>query len=234
MTADSLISCLEEVFNPLKANEKYHFFQAEKGGYGEGDHFCGVSNPICRALVRKYRKMPIEEVEKLVYGTWHETRLCGLLILVDQYKKGNLTERESIVALYTQASTDRMINNWDLVDLSAPGIVGLHEMLYHTGIIRRFSTSRNMWENRIAVVATMPLIKNDDFGLTLELVAKYLTHPHDLMHKACGWMLREVGKRDTAVLTYFLKQHKDAMPRTTLRYAIEHFPEAERKIWLAR
>ncbi len=234
MTAASLVNWLAENGNPQDAQGKCRFFRAEKGGYGEGDRFCGVSNPECRVLVREYRKLQLEEVGKLLYEAWHEARLCGLLILVEQYKHGQWAERKPIVDLYIKASTDRRINNWDLVDLSAPGIVGLHEMLYHTGIIRRFAASRDMWKNRIAIVSTLPLIKRKDFELTFELVKQYLTHPHDLMHKACGWMLREVGKQDRDSLSSFLNEFKDAMPRTMLRYAIEHYPEAQRKEFMRR
>lgn len=234
MTAASLVNWLVENGNPQNAHEKCRFFRTGKGGHGEGDRYCGVSNPECRTLVREYRKLPLEEVGKLLYESWHEARLCGLLILVEQYRHGQWAERKPIVDLYIKASTDRRINNWDLVDLSAPGIVGLHEMLYHTGIIRRFSASHDMWKNRIAIVSTLPLIKRKDFELTFELVKQYLPHPHDLMHKACGWMLREVGKQDRDSLTAFLNEFKDAMPRTMLRYAIEHYPEAQRKEFMRR
>lgn len=234
MTADSIVHILEKQYDPEKARGRLRFFKAEKGGYAEGDRFCGTSNPECRKIAKEFRDLPLSETEKLLYETWHEARFCGLLILVDQYKKGHWPERKAIIDLYIKASTDKRINNWDLVDLSAPGIVGLHEFLYHTGIIRRFSMSKNMWKNRIAVVSTLPLIKKHDFDLTFELVKKYLTHPHDLMHKSCGWMLREVGKQDRDALTAFLNEYRLQMPRTMLRYAIEHYPEEQRQQFMQK
>lgn len=233
-TAEALIECLKGLRNPVRAQVQFKFFKAEKGGYGEGDQFFGVNNPACRTLVKQFRCMPLAEVEKLAYSAWHEARLCGLLILVDQYKRGTADMRQRIVDLYVQASSDNKINNWDLVDFSAPWIVGSHEVLYGTGIIRRLAASRNMWKNRIAVVASWALIKRQELDLTFELAKKFMGHPHDLMHKACGWMLREVGKKDQNRLTAFLDEFKGHMPRTMLRYAIEHYPEPQRRDFLKK
>ncbi len=232
--AKTLLSILRASGDKTKAAWLKKYLQAEKGGYGEGDRFLGVGNPRCRELVREFRGMALPQVRELSWSPWHEARLCGLLLLVERYRRGTPEVREEVAALYQQAADDGRINNWDLVDNSAPGIVGLHALAHGPEVIRHYAESAGMWENRIAVVGTWPLIKHHDFTPTFQLVEKYLRHPHDLMHKACGWMLREVGKQDREALTAFLRKCRLQLPRTTLRYALEHYDEPLRKELMAR
>ena len=174
----------------------------------------------------------MSETTKLLKNKYHEIRLCSLLIMVEHYSKGDNATRELILETYL--GNTRYVNNWDLVDLSAPGIVGM-AMLNNAGdTLDTLAGSRCLWDQRIAMVATLTLIRHGSFEATLRLAERFLSHTHDLMHKATGWMLREVGKRDRAVLTEFLLEHKSVMPRTMLRYAIEHYPEEQRQEFLKK
>ena len=232
-TAQDIIAELNALGNPDKAAHLSRFFKTGKGQYGEGDLFLGITVPEQRSIALKYRKATPPVLAELISSPYHEIRLTGLLILVDQFTK-NKDEafRQTCVDFYL--SQTRNINNWDLVDLSAPGIVGEYLKDKSREDLYRLADSGLLWEQRIAVVSTYTLIKNGDFADILALSERLLYHPHDLMRKAVGWMLREMGKRDKDLLVQFLEKHCKVMPRTMLRYAIEKFPEEERKEFMKR
>ena len=216
---------------PQKAADLSRFFKTGKGQYGEGDKFIGCTVPQTRSVAAKYFKLPLEEVAHLLKDEIHECRLCALVILTNKYSKANEFERFEILNFYI-AHTN-YINNWDLVDISAHKIVGeWFKKREDRSLLHELANSKLLWDQRIAIVATYTFIRNKDFTDILILSEKFITHKHDLIHKACGWMLREVGKRDEATLTYFLDQHAYHMPRTMLRYSIEKFPEELRKHYL--
>ena len=204
------------------------FFKTGKGEYGEGDRFLGVVVPATRSVAKRYKDVPYEVLEALLESEWHEFRLCSLLILIEKYKK----EPEQAVRFYL--SHTEGINNWDLVDLSAPYILGSFLVRSEDrGILYQLAGSANMWERRIAVVSTLMLIRHGQFDDTLRLAELLLDSGHDLMRKAVGWMLREVGKRDQDILVAFLEKHRRQMPRTMLRYAIEKFSMEQRKHFMS-
>lgn len=206
------------------------FFKTGPGEYGEGDVFIGVKVPGIRAVARQYRAMPLRTVSALLASRIHEERLLALLGLVDQFQRTDPARRGGLYRFYL-AHTAR-INNWDLVDLSAPGIVGGWLFDRPRAQLDRLARSRSLWERRIAIVATLTFIRAGQFGDTLRIADRLATDPHDLIHKATGWMLREVGKRDQAVLEAYLRPRCRTLPRTTLRYAIERFPEPLRQKYL--
>ena len=218
--------------NPEKATGMQRFFKTAPGEYGEGDQFIGLTSPQVRQFAKQYRTLSLPELDDLLHSPYHEVRSMSLAVLVGQYEKGDAAQRNEIFDFYLKHT--QYINNWDLVDISAPGIVGRHLLKRKRTILRKLAASSLLWEQRIAIVSTLTLIRNGEFSDTLELAELLLSHSHDLMHKGCGWMLREVGKRDRAVLTAFLMKNKAAMPRTMLRYAIEHYPEAQRKEFLSK
>lgn len=235
------------------------FFKTGPGQYGEGDRFLGIRVPATRTLVREYRgRLPMDEIGLLIASEWHEVRLAGFLLLVAEMEAAvarprgagkfarqsaetpavSARRRKEIVDFYL--ANARQANNWDLVDLSCPYILGAYLLapgpdgqLPPRDILDRLAASTNLWEQRISIVATLALIRAGQFDDTLRIAETLLPHSHDLIHKATGWMLREVGKRDTGVLTAFLRAHYASIPRTTLRYAIEKFPAPVRKAWLA-
>ncbi|MDR0894291.1 MAG: DNA alkylation repair protein [Prevotellaceae bacterium] len=223
---------LEQYADPVKREFLPRFFKTGKGGYGEGDQFLGVVVPYTRLVAKRHKTEPFEVVAALLQSPWHECRLCALLMLVERFKKSSEDERRQIVDLYL--SQTARINNWDLVDLSAPGIIGEYLTDKPRDLLYRLSASDLLWEQRIAVVSTYTLIKRGELFDTIALAERLLHHKHDLMHKAVGWMLREVGKRDKGLLEQFLEKYNKRMPRTMLRYAIEKFPDEERKRWMAR
>lgn len=221
---------LERRADPDRAQLLQRYFKTAPGQYGAGDVFRGLRVPAIRALARKYRHAALDDIEALLHSPFHEDRLLALLLLVAHYQAGETSAQQRIYRMY--CDNLRWINNWDLVDASAPRIVGHY--LYTRGRtpLRRWLRSKNLWERRIAVMASGYFIQQARFDVTLELAAALLDDPADLIHKAVGWMLREVGKRDRAALEGFLKAHHRAMPRTMLRYAIEKFPEALRRRYL--
>jgi 3-methyladenine DNA glycosylase AlkD len=223
---------LESLGDAADAKFLQRYFKTGPGEYGAGDVFRGIRVPEIRALVRPLAAMPLADVQGLLMSRFHEDRLLALLLLVHRFEHGDEAERRRVHALYLKNT--RRINNWDLVDLSAWEIVGAWAAEHGTEVLERFVKSPLLWERRIAIVATYFLIRQKRFDMTLKLSQQLLSDPEDLIHKATGWMLREVGKRDIAVLTDFLKKNATFMPRTALRYAIEKFPEAERRQWLAR
>jgi hypothetical protein len=229
-TARLIRKRLRRVASREKAAGLMRFFKTGPGQYGEGDRFLGVMVPEIRRTVKEFCEVPLGEAAKLLCSPWHEERLCGLLLLVNTFESGGDAERKKVAALYLR--NIRYINNWDLVDLTAPKIVGPYLDDGSRALLYRLVRSKNLWERRIAILATFHYIKKGDFADSLTLAALLLTDDEDLMHKAVGWMLREVGKKDVAVLEAFLRKHLPSMPRTTLRYAIERFPEAKRKNYL--
>ncbi|HJP84408.1 MAG TPA: DNA alkylation repair protein [Gemmatimonadaceae bacterium] len=216
--------------SPERAKHSLRFFRTGPGEYGEGDRFHGLTVPEMRAIAKQYRDLRHDEVLELLRSEWHEDRLVALLLLVDGYKRGNETHRRKIHRAYL--ANTRWINNWDLVDMSAGQVVGGHLDADRISLLEKLARSKDLWERRIAIVATLHFIKRDQFGPTLRIAGILLEDSHDLIHKAVGWMLREVGKRDRAVLDAFLAEHYRDMPRTMLRYAIERHPETMRKRYL--
>ena len=233
--ADEIVRQLKLLADEEKKNFLPRFFKTGKGQYGEGDRFLGVVVPRVRGVVKQYRETDFETITDLLTSSWHEVRLCGLLLLVDNYKRGDDTLRKQIFEYYL--SHTEGINNWDLVDLSAPYIVGAYlvgRSEEERKILYRLANSHSLWEQRIAVVSTIAFIRSNDYEDILHLAELLIHHPHDLMHKAIGWMLREVGKRNETVLRSFLDIHVLQMPRTMLRYAIEKFDENARQYYLKR
>lgn len=204
------------------------FFKTGKGGYAEGDIFLGVVVPETRKLVKKYKNIALKDAVKLLRSKIHEERLAALLILVDKFQTDQ--GKEEIYNLYLKNT--KHINNWDLVDLSAGQIVGDYLFVKPKTILFKLARSKNFWERRIAIMATFNFIKKNQFKETLKIAEMLLIDTHDLIHKAVGWMLREVGKRNLKVEDDFLKKHYQKMPRTMLRYAIEKFPEKKRGRYL--
>jgi 3-methyladenine DNA glycosylase AlkD len=206
------------------------YFKTGSGQYGEGDQFLGITVPDLRKVAREFRSLSLKDLRALLQSKWHDERGLALVILVDQYERGDEKLRSAIYKLY-MASTDR-INNWDLVDASAPQIVGGHLEHRRRAPLYRLVKSKSVWERRIAILATYHFIRRGEFDDTLKLAEKLLGDKHDLIHKAAGWMLREVGKRDRPLLEKFLRKNAAKMPRTMLRYAIERFPPALRRKFL--
>ena len=214
-----------------RAAHHLRFFKTAPGQYGHGDRFLGLTVPQVRGVAREFRDLSVGELTELIESEWHEERLVALIIAVQQFQRGDPARRRAIYDWYLR-KTDR-INNWDLVDASAPYIVGGYLRDRSRAILRRLAKSRSLWERRIAMLAAGAFIRDDDFEDTLRIAEMLLSDDHDLIHKAVGWMLREVGKRDMKVLRAFLDRHAATMPRTALRYAIERFPPALRKKYLA-
>ncbi|MBP9864840.1 MAG: DNA alkylation repair protein [Candidatus Omnitrophica bacterium] len=206
------------------------FFKTGPGEYGEGDVFIGVTVPECRKTALTCAEMSRNDIEALLYSKVHEERLVALLILVERFKQGSASEKKSIFDFYLKHAC--RVNNWDLVDLTADKIVGAFLLDRSKSPLYRLARSSYLWERRISIVATLHFIRAGHFEDTLELVEKLMGDTQDLLHKACGWMLREVGKRDAAVLEQFLKKHCLSMPRTMLRYSIERLSTAKKKMYL--
>jgi 3-methyladenine DNA glycosylase AlkD len=221
---------LRALADPVQAAALQRFFKTGPGEYAEGDRFLGVKVPAIRTLAREYRALPLDETARLLRSPWHEARTLALVILVRQYARADEATRARIHRLYLDHTA--YINNWDLVDGSAEHIVGAHLADGRRTLLRQLANSRSVWERRIAVMATFHFIKLGEFEETLALAERLLDDPHDLIHKAVGWMLREVGKRDRAAEEAFLRAHAARMPRTMLRYAIEKFPEPLRRRYL--
>ncbi len=230
LKAAALQAELRRIARPEVAAVQATFFKTGPGEYGEGDQFIGVKVPDVRRVARGFRELPLGEIAKLLASPVHEERSAALVLLVDQFGRGDEARRKEIYDFYL-ASTDR-INNWDLVDVSAAAIVGGYLEARSRRVLTTLARSKSLWERRIAVIATHHFIRQRDFADTLALAERLLDDKHDLMHKAIGWMLREVGKRDEAALAGFLQAHCRRMPRTMLRYAIEKFPERERQRYL--
>ncbi len=226
-----IMSRLRELSDSDIAAHSLRFFKTGKGEYGEGDRFLGIRVPTIRECVREYRAISLEDTTELLNSPFHEARLLALLILVAKYASANVnTEQEAVYRAYLGNS--EFINSWDLVDCSAEHIVGAHLFLRDRKPIYRLVRSKSLWERRIGIISTFHFIKKKDFPDTLECARLLLNDKEDLIHKAAGWMLREVGKRDRNAEEKFLERHYRHMPRTMLRYAIERFPEKERLAYL--
>lgn len=223
---------LQELAHPETAAFLQRYFKTGPGEYGEGDRFLGIRVPAIRRLAREYRSLPLGDAVELLRSPWHEERLLALLILVEQYRRGDPSDRETIYQTYL--ANTRFINNWDLVDTSAEHIVGAHLDPADLTVLERLAHSDSVWERRIAILSTLHMTRGGALEPALSLAALLLHDRHDLIHKAVGWMLREVGKRDRARLEGFLREHSRIMPRTMLRYALEHFPPTLRAEYMGR
>lgn len=221
---------IRKLARPERAATNKWFFKTAPGEYGAEDKFLGVTVPQLRVLAREYRDMPLKYIVTLLRSPWHEERLLALLILVGQYIHGDARVRRDIHQLYLRNTAS--INNWDLVDTSAAQIVGAHLESRDRRVLRRLARSTSVWERRIAIIATYHYIRQRDFRDALAIAALLRGDEHDLIHKAVGWMLREIGKRDRATEERFLRKHAPRMPRTMLRYAVERFPPRIRRKYL--
>ena len=236
MTFPELKATLRAIASPERAAVNRSFFKMGPGEYSEGDQFLGIRIPDLRVLVKKADAVTLRQTLTLLHSEWHEERLMALLLMERRFERASNDDskyaaREEIVTAYL--ANTRWVNNWDLVDASAPSILGAWLLTRKRSLLGELVRSENLWERRVAIVSTLTLIRAGEFRDTLRLTEKLLKDPEDLMHKACGWMLREVGKRDREVLVSFLEKHAYKMPRTMLRYAIERFPQHERRLWLA-
>lgn len=221
---------LRALADPEQARHLIRFFKTGPGEYGEGDRFLGIRVPAQRTIARKYWNLSLDEVAVLVRSEFHEERLSGLLILTYRYPKASTEEKQAIYEFYI--SHIPWINNWDLVDVTAPKIVGPWLENRSRKLLYELAGSESVWERRIAILSTMHFIRNDDLKDTLRLAEILLKDTHDLIHKAVGWMLREAGKKDLQKLEAFLERHAGNMPRTMLRYAIEKLPESRRSYYM--
>lgn len=216
--------------NPQQAIVLQRFFKTGPGEYGAGDVFAGIKVPVQRDIAKKYYHLSLLDLKSTLSSKIHEERLTSLFILINKFKKADEGEKKKIVDFYL--SNRRYVNNWDLVDISAPKILGEYLFEKDRSILFTFVKSKNLWERRIAIIATMNFIKKGDFVTTFILSEKLLNDKEDLIHKAVGWMLREIGNKDIQAEEDFLIEHYKVMPRTMLRYAIEKFPEQKRKSYL--
>lgn len=232
MTAAFVLSELLSMANPEKATFLQRFFKTGPGQYAEGDVFLGLVVPLTRSIAKANKQTPLSELQLLMESEYHEARLCALLIVMEQFKKASQTERKALFDFYIKNAS--RINNWDLVDVTCPHVVGVYLLDKDRSLLYELAESDNLWEQRIAMVSTVTFIRNREYTDTLALAERLMTHTHDLMHKAVGWMLREVGKKDRATLTDFLEQYATQLPRTALRYAIEHYPEEQRQYFLKK
>ena len=225
-----LLSDLKVASNSQKAKLLGGFFKSGKGQYGEGDIFLGIYVPIQRAIAKKYEGLEFNDLESLLKSKIHEHRLVALFILVSKFKKGDNKIKEKIFKFYLK--NIKGVNNWDLVDQSAPNIIGQWIQDKPKDILYKLARSNNLWEKRIAILSTLAFIREKKFEDTIKISEILMNDKHDLIHKSVGWMLREVGKKEEAVLIKFLNKHTTKMPRTMLRYSIEKFNQETRKYYL--
>lgn len=232
MTAEDARTKLKSLASPEAAKAATRFFKTGPGQYGEGDTFIGISVPALRTVSRSFQALPLDEIQSLLNSLIHEERHLALLILVLQVAKCNEGHRKRVYELYL--GNTQFINNWDLVDCSAPQVVGGFLMTEPRKPLLALAKSNSLWERRIAIVSTQHFIRHGEFDETLAISELLLGDGEDLIHKATGWMLREVGKKDRSALEGFLDRHATDMPRTMLRYAIEKFPPDQRRAYLGR
>jgi len=233
MSLSELRADLKKGGTPYRAKMCQRFFKTGKGEYGEGDIFLGLTVPELRSIAKNYQNLPLADLLKLLHSKIHEERFTALVLMVSLYKKGDDKLKSQIYDAYLANS--KWINNWDLVDTSTPQIIG--DYLYNFGdvkVLDKLAKSNLLWDRRIAVLATFTFIKNSNFKPTLRISKMLLSDEHDLIHKAVGWMLREVGKKDLKTLKTFLDEYAHKMPRTALRYSIEKLPRGERDKYLAK
>lgn len=233
MVLDKVTKEMRRLANPEKAKILSRFFKTGKGQYGEGDKFLGVVVPAQRTIAKKYYlEITLDEIQKLIQSEYHELRLLGFIILTLKYPHAGLREQKQIFTFYLKNA--KRANNWDLVDLSAPNVVGAHLLENDRKILYKLVRSKNLWERRISMLATFTFIRAGQFADTMKLADILMPDTHDLIHKAVGWMLREIGKRNEKALKDYLELRYKKMPRTMLRYAIEKFPEKIRKQYLKK
>ncbi len=231
--ATIILDDLSAVASEEKRAVLARFFKSGPGEYGEGDQFLGVMVPQIRAVAKNHAAASAATEDALLASPWHEARECGLFLMCNRFLRADEAERAAIHARYLAAAAAGRVNNWDLVDLSAPTLVGQFLADKPRDLLYDLAGRPSLWENRIAIVSTLHLVRRGDLDDAFRLAEKLLHHPHDLMHKAVGWVLRECGKRDANRLRAFLREHAAFLPRTALRYAIERFDADERKRWLA-
>ena len=234
MSATQVQKEIQALANRGRAHDLQKFFQTAPGQYGEGDVFLGLTVPQVRSIAREYKGISLREIEVLIQSKFHEVRLCGLVILTLQYKATKeRKEKKKLFDLYMKAMSAGYINNWDLVDVTAP-IIG--EFLIETEdpyiLLNKLAKSKSLWQRRVSIVFTFAFIRSGDIEPTFLMAEQLLGDKHDLIHKAVGWALREAGKLNGKELRGFLSNHSHEMPRTMLRYSIEKFSESERKQWL--
>ena len=225
---------LKALANPSRAFGLQKFFQTAKGQYGEGDVFLGLTVPEVRKVAAKYKNLSFQEIEKLTSSRFHEFRLCGLVILTLQFKSSkDPLDHQKIFNFYTKQAKAGHVNNWDLVDVTAP-ILGAYLVGQKDPypFLEKLARSKSLWDRRLAIIFTFAFIRAGELDPTIEISQRLLKDEHDLIHKAVGWMLREVGKQDGQLLRTFLTANASQMPRTMLRYSIEKFSESERRKWL--
>ncbi|MFC1822515.1 DNA alkylation repair protein [Thermodesulfobacteriota bacterium] len=230
MNVKEIRKTLKSLSNPAIAEHSQRFFKTGEGEYSAGDKFLGIRVPVLRKQVRKYKSISIKETLQLLNSAYHEERLFALLMLVEKYSKGSSEEKTNIYQHYL--NNTKFINNWDLVDSSAGYIVGAYLEDKDKQPLYELAKSNNLWERRISIISTFHMIKKNDFKDALEISRILKNDTEDLIHKAVGWMLREIGKRNPSVERAFLKKYYKGLPRTMLRYAIEKFPEKEREKYL--
>lgn len=230
MVYQAITSYLEDLADPDIAQHSQRFFKTGVGEYGYGDKFLGIRVPVLRKAVKSFQDTALIEITQLLKSKYHEVRLFSLLLLVHQFSRSDAIKREKIFKLYLKHT--KYINNWDLVDSSAHYIVGAWLIDKDRSVLYELAQSKQLWERRIAIMATFYFIKKDQFDDTLKLSKILINDPEDLIHKAVGWMLREVGNRDIRSEEKYLKQHYKKMPRTMLRYSIERFSKERRQAYL--
>ena len=227
-----LITELENLGDPEKKKNLQRYFKTGKGEYGEGDIFLGIYVGDQRKIARKYRHLSLIKVEELLQSKIHEHRLVALLILVEQFSKGDEGKRKEIVELYLKNT--QWINNWDLVDLSAHKILGEYYWDKPKNVLYELAESENLWEKRISIISTFTFIHKESYEESLKIAEMLVNDDHDLIHKGVGWMLREIGKRDQAKEEEFLMKHYKTMPRTMLRYSIEKFDKEKKLFYMKK
>ncbi|MAG59831.1 DNA alkylation repair protein [Candidatus Woesebacteria bacterium] len=227
-----IVGDLQKLKDPKRAKILARFFKTGKGEYGEGTVFWGITVPDVRSVAKKHLDIPLSIINRLLSSRIYEHRLTALIILVEKYRKAKESDKKKIVNFYL--SNTKRVNSWGLVDLTADKILGNYLLKKDKSILYRLARSKNLWERRIATISTFEFIKNNKFTDSLKIAQLLLRDEHDLIHKAVGWMLREIGKRDQRTEERFLKKHYNSMPRTMLRYAIERFNERKRRLYLRR
>lgn len=233
MVASDVKKELKRFANPKQAKLLQRFFKTGPGEYGEGDVFFGIKVRVQRKVAKKFKGLGLKDIQELLNSKVHEHRMVALFILIDKYKKGDGKEKKQIFNLYLKNTHN--INNWDLIDLSAPSIIGNYLLDNKRDVLYKLARSKNLWEKRISILATFEFIANGEIKYTLAIAEILLHDKHDLIHKGVGWMLREVGKRvSQQEEEKFLKKHYKTMPRTMLRYAIERFDEKKRKFYMKK
>ncbi|WP_400191981.1 DNA alkylation repair protein [Hymenobacter sp. B81] len=232
LSAADLLARIHTLADPERAVAVARFFQTGPGQYGEGDRFLGLTMPQQRALAREFKALPLPEVEQLVRSPWHDCRSVGLIIWTLQFPKADPAGQQALYERYLHLR--RFVNSWDLVDVTCPHIVGAYLLRKDRSPLYELAVEDHLWSQRMSIVSTLAFIRQGQFADTLALAELLLPHRHDLIHKAVGWLLREVGKRNEEALEEFLHDHRAHMPRTTLRYAIEKLSPAQRQFYLQK